>query len=112
MSMCHETRCFRIRLKPNSLERVRHWALALNETRREEAMATLRDETVLMEAYFLDEAPDGDFLIAVMKAESFERASRAAASSTHPIDRFHADFKRDTWQSTEQLETLVDLARL
>ena len=110
MSMSHETRCFRIKLKPNSLERVRDWANALNHSRRDEAIATLQDESVLMEAYFLQQAPDGDFLIAVMKAENFETARRAAASSTHSIDQFHADFKRDTWRSTEQLETLVDLS--
>ena len=51
--MGYETRCARIRLKPDSLERVRQWAKTLNETRRDEAITTLRDETVIIESYFL-----------------------------------------------------------
>jgi hypothetical protein len=49
-----ETSCVKIRLKPGSLDRVREWAKTLNETRRDEALATLRDETVVLEAAFLD----------------------------------------------------------
>ena len=72
--MPYQTRCVKIQLKPNCLERVREWATTLNESRRDEALATLRDEKVVFEAAFLDHTAEGDFLIYVMKAESFERA--------------------------------------
>ncbi len=106
-----ETRAFRIKLKPNSLDRVREWATEIMR-RREEALATLRDETVVLESFFLERAADGDYLIGVMTAESFERSQEAVRGSTHAIDAYHQQFKRDAWESGEPLELLVDLNRL
>ena len=110
--MRYETRCTKIKIKPNSLERVREWAKTVNEIRRDEALATLQDETVIIEAFFLDSTPDGDFLITFRKAESFDRSGRAVEASTHDIDRYHQQFKKDTWESGKQLELLVDLDRI
>ena len=110
--MPYQTQCVKIQLKPNSLARVREWATTLNESRRAEALATLRDETVVFEAVFLDHTAEGDFLIYVMKAESFEKAKEAAVTSTHEIDKYHKEFKRDTWNSRKQLELLLDLDRI
>jgi hypothetical protein len=107
--MRYHTQCTKIKLKPDSLERVREWARTLNETRRAEALATLRDETVVLEAAFLDQASDGDYLIYIMKAASFEKSREAAAASTHDIDRYHQDVKRSTWEGRKELELLVDL---
>ena len=109
--MLYQTQCVKIQLKPNSLERVREWATTLNGSRRAEALATLRDETVVLEAAFLDHTTEGDFLIYVMKAENFEKAKQAAATSTHDIDKYHQAFKKDTWAGRKQLEMLVDLDR-
>ena len=108
----YETQFVKIKLKPGSLERVREWAQALNETRREEALATLRDESVMVEAFCLDSTPEGDFLIAFMKAESFGKSQRVYADSEHEIDRYHQQFKEDTWESGQKLELLVDLDRI
>jgi hypothetical protein len=110
--MGYHTQCTKIKLKPNSLERVREWAKTLNDTRRAEAMAALRDETVVLEGAFLDRTAEGDFLIYIMKAKSFEKSKQAAAASTHDIDRYHQDFKRSTWEGGKQLEVLVDLDRI
>jgi hypothetical protein len=106
-----ETRAHRIRLKPGSLPRVREWAAELTR-RRAEAVATLRDETVYLECFFLEQAKDGDFLIAVMTADSFEQSKAAVQSSLHDIDAYHQQFKRDAWDSGQRLELLVDLNRL
>lgn len=110
--MSYQSQCFKIKLKPGSLERVWEWAETLNETRRAEALETLRDESVIVEAFFLDSTPEGDFLIAFMKAESFEKSRRAFKASAHDIDRYHQQFKEDTWESGQQLELLVDLDRV
>ena len=110
--MPYQTQCVKIQLKPNSLERVREWATTLNESRRAEALATLRDEAVVFEAAFLDHTAEGDFLIYIMKAESFEKAKEAAATSMHDIDGYHKEFKKDTWDSRQQLELLLDLDRI
>jgi hypothetical protein len=99
-------------LKPGSLDRVRQCAAEANENRREEALATLGDETVIIEAYFLESTLDGDSLTAFMKAAGFDKARSAVETSTHQIDRHHQMFERDTWEKVNQLELLEELDRV
>ena len=106
-----ETRAFRIKLKSNSLDRVREWADEIMR-REHEALETLRDESVLLEHFFLEQAEDGEYLIGVMTAESFVRSEAAIGESKHEIDSYHQKFKRDTWEAGERLELLVSLNRL
>ncbi|CAN5720185.1 hypothetical protein BH24ACI2_BH24ACI2_14260 [soil metagenome] len=108
--MKYETRCIKIKLKPNSLEKVREWARVINE-RKDEALATLRDEDVILECAFLDQTSEGDFLIYLMKAESFEKAKAVFEKSVHAIDEYHQNFKRETWEDGKKLEMLIDLDR-
>jgi hypothetical protein len=101
--------CKRIRLKPGSLDRVYEWARTLNETRRDEAIATLREESVTIESAFLERAADGDYLIYYMRANDVDAAAAIGARSSHVIDAYHKAFKRDTWDERVTLEPLVDL---
>ena len=105
-----ETRCFKIKLKPGSIERAREWAQTINR-RRDEALATLRDETIVIESVFLDRTHHGDFLIIYTKAVSFARSAEAVQNTTHAIDEYHRRFKRETWNERGELELLVDLDR-
>ena len=102
-----ETACVKVRLKPNSLSRVRAWAAELSR-RGDEVLATLRDEQVVVESVFLDQTNDGDFLIYYLKARSLEKAGQAVQQSQHEIDAYHQGFKRDTWESRKPLELLID----
>jgi hypothetical protein len=104
-----ETKCVKIRLKPGSLDRVRAWAAEINR-RSDEALATLRDEGVVIESAFLDSTGEGDFLIYYMRAENFDRARKVVSQSTHPIDAFHKEFKEDCWDERKRLELLIDLS--
>jgi hypothetical protein len=106
--MKSETRCVKIKLKPDSLEKVRAWAKTITE-RKDEALSTLRDESVIFETVFLDQSEEGDFLIYLMKAESFARAKEAVEKSVHSIDQYHQTFKRETWEGGKELELLIDL---
>lgn len=106
-----ETRCVKIKLKPNSIEKVREWAGTIN-ARKDEALETLRGETVILEAVFLDRNSEGDFLIYVMKAENFEQAKKAVEKSVHAIDEYHRNFKEECWESGGKLEMLIDLDRI
>ena len=83
-----ETRAHRIKLKPGSLDRVREWAAEIGR-RRGEALATLRDESVVLECFFLERTQDGDYLVGVMTAESFERSIQAYEQSVHALDAYH-----------------------
>lgn len=106
-----ETRCVKIKLKPDSIEKVREWAKTINE-RKTEALATLREESVILETVFLDQTGEGDFLIYLMKAESFAKARETVQKSIHSIDGFHQNFKRETWADGKNLELLIDLDRI
>lgn len=102
-----ETRCSRTKLKDGSLERVRQWAAELRR-RRDEVVATLRDEGTLVESVFLERTREGDYLIYYMKAKNLARAEEAYRRSTHEIDAYHLKFKEETWESRANLELLVD----
>lgn len=106
-----QIRAHRIKLKAGSLERVRQWAAELT-CRRDEALATLRDETVILECFFLEQTEDGDYLIGMMCVENFEQSRAAVERSLHSIDAYHQQFKKDTWESGKRLELLVELNRL
>ena len=106
--MPYETSCVKIKLKPGSVPKAREWAMVIN-ARRDEALATLRDEGVVLECAFLDQTDDGDYLVYIMKAGSFQKAKEAAERSTHEIDDFHMKFKEETWEDGRKLETLIDL---
>lgn len=104
-----EVVCTRIALKPGSLPLVREWAKTLNDDRRSEALATMSEEGVTVESYFLDSGPDGDYLIAYMRADSLDQAGRVASTSDLDIDRYHQEVKQRAWGERTTLERLVDL---
>ncbi len=97
----------RVRLEPGSLPRVREWAAELN-ARRDEVLATLRDEGVRVESVFLD----GETLVYYLKADSIDKARAVYAGSQHAIDAYHQRFKDETFAERTQLELLVDFENL
>ena len=99
--------CVRVRLEPGSLPRVREWAAELN-ARRDEVLATLRDEGVRVESVFLD----GETLVYYLKADSVDKARDVYAGSQHAIDAYHQRFKDETFAERTQLELLVDFENL
>ena len=100
-----------IKLKPGSLDKVREWANTLS-ARRDEALATLIDEGVSIESWFLLSRDDGDYLVGYMRSDDFDEAAKAARNSRHAIDAYHQEFKRDTWDrdASVEMELLIDLA--
>lgn len=103
-----ETRCVRVRIKPGSLGAVREWARTINE-RREEAVATLRNELVQVESVFLEAAADGDFLIYYMRGVDLSASQKVAGASEHPIDAYHQHFMRTHTEGGTVLELLIDV---
>ena len=97
-----------IELKPNSLDKVEAWAETINE-RIDEALATLRDDGVQLESWFHLSLHGKDYLLSYMRADSLERAYRAAETSPHAIDAYHQRFKRDTLAGGTRARLLIDL---
>ncbi|MGI8668723.1 MAG: DUF6176 family protein [Aridibacter sp.] len=109
--MNYETRCVKIKLKPNSLNKVSNWAKTINE-RKDEALVTLRDEGVILETVFLDLTSEGDFLIYVMQAESFQKVNEIFEKSIHEIDKYHQKFMNENYADRKKLKLLIDLDRI
>jgi hypothetical protein len=103
-----ETSCVRVRIRQGSLDAVREWARTING-RREEAVATLRNELVQIESVFLEAAADGNFLIYYMRGLDLTASQKVAGASEHPIDAYHQNFMRAHTEGGTVLELLVDL---
>lgn len=106
-----EVRCVKIKLKPGSLPRAREWAAHIR-SHKDEALATLEGESIVLESFFLDSSEVGDYLIGYLRAGSLAQAAEAAKRSTHELDAYHQQFQKDAWESGRALELLVDLTRL
>lgn len=105
-----EVACIRIELNPESIDLIREWSKTMNENRRPEALATMIQEGVTIESYFLDRRPEGDYLIAYTRAASLDEAAEVAAGSDREIARYHREVKQAAWGERTVLEPLVDLA--
>lgn len=105
-----QIRCVRVKLKPDSLERVREWQSVMNE-RRAEALETMQAEGMWVESTFLEETPEGPHLIVVLIAEDFDKARAVGRASTHAIDVYHREFRQAVADSHADLELLVDFNR-
>ena len=103
-----EVMCSRIRIKPGSLGAVRDWARTISE-RRDEALATLREEDVHLESVFLEHASDGDYLVYYMRATDLAASREIGRTSKHAIDDYHHRFMKEHTELVAQLELLVDL---
>lgn len=106
-----QSKCVKIALDRRSIPAVREWATTLNE-RRDEVLATLRDEGVFVETVFLEDSEAGAFLIYFIKAMDLACANEVAAKSTHAIDAFHKQFQREHWGARTRTELLIDFDRV
>lgn len=102
-----ECLCALVTLKPGTLDRAREWARELN-ARKSEVLVTLRDEAVIVESVFLLTQGDTNYLVYYMKGHDLTAAAEIARKSTHPIDEYHRQFKKDTWADVRLLEPLLD----
>ncbi len=105
-----ETKCARIKLKPGTTDKVYAWAEELTD-RSSEVYQTLRDEGVYIESVFLEKSGEDNFLIYYMKSENEQKAGEIARVSQHPVDAYHKAFKKECWESGEELELLIDFDR-
>lgn len=106
-----ETVCFRIKLKPGSIEGVRIWFKTLKE-REAETLKTLENEDVIVESVFLDKHGENFYLIYYMKAKSIANAREVAKKSLLPIDVYHKECREKFCEEYEKLEPLLDFHRI
>ena len=101
--------CNLIRLKQGSLPIVRKWAETMND-RMKEVLASLHDESVVIESVFLLSREEGDYLVYYMRAVSMDQARMVVKTSEHDVDAIHKRFKQEAWESIEETEVLLDAA--
>ena len=99
-----------IKLKPDRQQTVTEWATTIM-ARKDEALATLRNEGVALESWFQVTVEGVEYLLCFMRADSIQKATGTAAESTHAIDVFHRQFKQDAWVKGSAIDArlLVDL---
>ncbi len=68
-------------------------------------------EGVTLEAAFLDQQADGTYLIYVMHAEDFVKATAVGKASVAAIDVYHREFKQRCWDERTTLTPLIDFVR-
>jgi hypothetical protein len=94
---------------PEHVDDLRQWLRTVDGPRREEALATLVDETCTHEQAFLIEGKEGPVVVYVMEVEDVERSRQAAEGSSHPIDADHRRVMRRALGDAVPAEVLLDL---
>ncbi len=91
------------KFKPGAKQIWLNWSQELRR-RRDEVIATLKNEGVVSESCFLSE--DGESVYYFMEAEDFEKVRTTAASSPHPIDADHKSARTSSLEAIGPLECL------
>lgn len=98
-----EVKLVKFRFKSGKKKIWLDWSEELKR-RKDEVIATLKNEGVLSESCFISE--DGEEVYYFMEAEDFEKAKKAIEKSTRPIDEDH---KKAREASLEKIEVLKSL---
>jgi hypothetical protein len=99
--------CVKIKIKEGKLPKVYEWKEYPNNN-AEEVIQSLRQEGVFIESVFLDKQGDDHYLIYYMKLKDHEIAKAAFNQSKLNVDKYHAQFKMEVFESGHELELLID----
>ena len=94
----------------DQVDALRAWFEQLQTTRRNEAIATLIDETVNQETAILVKVARQHLLVYAMDVDDPEQARRSADSGNHAIDPEHRQILRQALAGTPDHETILDIA--
>ena len=76
----------KFKFKPEAKKVWLEWSLEL-QRRKEEVIATLKNEGVVSESCFISE--DGEHIYYIMESDDFDKARNAVTNNPHPIDADH-----------------------
>lgn len=89
------------------LSKVYEWKKYLNNN-KEEVIESLKQEGVFLESVFLDKQGDENYLIYYMKFQDQEKGKAAFENSKLNVDKYHAQFKKEVFEKSTELELLVE----
>ncbi|MDQ5901617.1 MAG: hypothetical protein QG580_332 [Patescibacteria group bacterium] len=98
-----QVKLIKIKLKENGKQIWLDWSDELMR-RKEEVLATLKNEKVLSESCFLSE--DEEYVYYFMEAEDFDLAKEAVKNNPHPIDLDHQKAKQGSFAEGKPLKCL------
>lgn len=98
------------RVRPDRVEALREWFKILETDRRDEALATLADETVTHETALLITEGDQPILVYALEVEDPEVAMASVGSGKHPIDAEHRALLDSVLGDFVEHVTVFDLA--
>lgn len=104
-----EVACYRIRLKPGSVPAIREWASRL-QSEIVEVRKLLKAEGMMLESAFLEQSPQGDFLIYYVRSPDLKNARKISQASLHPIDIYHREVMKQITENAVELECVLDAA--
>ena len=102
-----EVTCYRIKLKPKSVQLVREWSARLNKD-IDEVKRLLKHEGMALESVFLEQGAEGDFLIYYLRSPNLKKTYEVSRASQHSIDIYHREVMRQIAEGHTELECLLD----
>ena len=90
------------KIRPGKVERLREWTEEIQD-REDEALETLENEGMHLEAAFVEHTEEGEFLVYFMKADDVDAAFEAFEESDHQIDHEHAEVLEAVLESPERV---------
>ena len=93
----------KFRFKPDKKQVWLDWSKEL-ERRKDEVIATLKNEGVVSESCFLSQ--DGESVYYFMESEDFEKVKKAVSENPHPIDADHKSARESSLEFAGKLECL------
>ena len=94
----------------DQVDTLKSWFHEIETTRRNEAVATLVDETVDQETAILVEVGDQHLLVYAMDVRDPDQARRSADSGKHPIDADHQRVLQRVLAGTPSHEKILDIS--
>jgi hypothetical protein len=104
-----EVECIRVKLKPNALPLVEEWADRLNKEVGT-VKQLLRNEGMALESVFLEETPEGKFLIYYLRSANLDKARKVSQASSHPLDIYHQEIMKKISDGGIRLKCLIDVS--
>lgn len=98
-----EIKLVKFRFLPGKKQSWLEWAEELKQ-RKEEALATLRNEEVFTEVCFI--SADRKYIYYLMEAEDLEKTKKVSEKSIHPIDKEHGEKINSSLEFVEVLPVL------
>ncbi|GMU56847.1 MAG: hypothetical protein AMXMBFR33_59930 [Candidatus Xenobia bacterium] len=106
----YHSQLLRIKIRPGCTAQVLEWLKGL--TKRPEALAAMRRETMVIESAFFERVYTDDYLLFYTKAESMEKVMEQASAGSDPFTLELNQFIADNWMEVVPLETVFHLDRI